>query len=158
MYRRINFFFLNFGIPSFVQRVEYDPSRSSFISLNIYKNGLACYELQTKGVSSGSKIYSYLKSPSKTKLKNGDSFFLKYVPEGSMMHSVEQYPFFGSQYSRAAGTFCTMIRKYFSTHKCLIQLKSGLFKILSMSCKATLGCVSNSDYQYVQYGKAGRSR
>jgi len=145
-------------VPSKIQRIEYDPSRSSFIALSVYKNGICCYELQTKGLFHGSIVHSYLKSSFTSILNNGDSFFLKYVPEGSMVHSVEQFPFLGSQYSRSAGAFCIMIRKYLNTNKCLIKLKSGLFKILSMNCKATLGSVSNGDFQYVQYGKAGRSR
>ena len=157
IYRKINIFFINFGIPCFIHRIEYDPNRSSFISLNIYKNGLICYELQTNGLLVGKVLTSYNRTGS-TKIKNGDSYFLKYIPEGSMIHSVEQSPFFGSQYSRSAGSFCMMIRKYYTSHKCLIQLKSGVFKLISMSCKGVIGCVSNSDMQYVQYGKAGRSR
>lgn len=158
IYRKINFLYFNFGIPSSIHRIEYDPYRSSFITLNIYKNGLVCYGLQTKGSYAGAVVHSYIKNPTHTHLKNGDSFLLKYIPEGSMIHSIEESPFLGSKYSRAAGTFCTMIRKYLSTNKCLVKLKSGTFKIFSMNCRCILGSVSNSDNQYVQYGKAGRSR
>lgn len=158
MYRKVNFLFFNYGIPSIVHRLEYDPIRSSFISLNFYKNGLLCYHLHTKGVKCGSTIISYFKNPTQSYLNNGDLFFLRYIPEGSMIHSIEIQPSFGSQYSRSAGTFSIMIRKYLATHRCLIKLKSGIFKILSMNCRCVLGSVSNSDFQYVQYGKAGRSR
>lgn len=158
IYRKLNFFFINFGIQSKIYRIEYDPSRSSFITLLFLRNGLWCYNIHSSGLRCGSVLNSYIKNPNVTNLKNGDSFFLRYIPEGSMIHSIERTPFFGSQYSRSAGTFCIMIRKYLISNKCLIKLRSGLFKLLSMNCRGTLGSVSNSDFRYVQYGKAGRSR
>ena len=154
--RLINNLYINYGISSLLYRIEYDPFRSSFISLNVYQNGLVCYKLHTNGVLPGSTLYSFFLFSNN--LSNGNSFFLKNIPEGSIIHSVEQHPFYGSQYSRSAGTYCTMIRKYFSSHKCLIKLKSGSFKILPMNCKATIGIASNLEYRYIKYGKAGRSR
>lgn len=145
-------------MPSNIHRFEYDPNRSSFIILTICINGLICYKLQTLGTNLNSVLNSYFRTSKNFNLKNGDSFFLRYVPEGSMIHSVEGFPFQGSKYSRSAGTFSIMIRKYYDSNQCLIKLKSGLYKLLCMNSRATLGCVSNKEFQFVKYGKAGRSR
>lgn len=75
-------------------------------------------------------LYSYFRTSKNFNLKNGDSFFLRYIPEGSMIHSIEGFPYHGIRYSRAAGTFSIMIRKYYDSNKCLIKLKSGLYKLL----------------------------
>lgn len=156
LYRKIDFFYLNFGINYKINRIEYDPNRSSFISLSIYFNGVICYVIQSDGTKVGDIIYSSYRP--NNNYRTGNSFLLKYIPEGSMINNIERIPFFGSQYCRSAGTYSIMIRKYYNLNKCLIKLKSGFYKLILMYSKATLGSVSNRWHSFSSYGKAGRSR
>ena len=157
-YRLINFKYYNFGIPSYIHRIEYDPNRSSFISLNVFKNGIICYYLLSSNTKIGDFINSLYYIPNKYLYNNGDVLYLRLVPEGSMINNIEKIKMGGSQYTRSAGCYSIMIRKYFDLNKCIIKLKSGFYKILSMSCKSTLGSISNKWYSFTNYGKAGRSR
>lgn len=158
LYRIINYKYHNFCIPSIVYRIEYDPNRSSFIVLNFFFNGTWCYFLQTANLRIGDTISSYFFNPIDLVFKNGDSFLLRAIPEGSSVHSIEKDIYSGSLYSRSAGSYSILIRKFKFINKCVLKLKSGIFKILSLNIKATLGIVCNFWYRAVKLGKAGRSR
>jgi large subunit ribosomal protein L2 len=158
IYRIIDFKYTNFCVPGIVYRIEYDPNRSSFITLIFYKNGTWCYLLHTEKTNIGSLIESYYYIGKKTLFKNGNIFFLSIIPDGSVINCVEKIPFLGSVYSRAAGNSSLLIRKFKLTNRCLVLLKSGTYKLLSYYCKATLGIISNNSSNTVINGKAGRSR
>jgi large subunit ribosomal protein L2 len=143
LYRIIDYKYSNFGVPCIVHRIEYDPNRTSFICLNIYINGVISYSIQTQNVKASSLINSYFQSVIAFNISSGDTFFLRYIPEGSSINNIEKHPFSGSLYSRSAGTSSTLIRKYESLNRCLVKLGSGYYKVLNMNCKATIGSVSN---------------
>jgi ribosomal protein L2 len=73
----------------------------------------------------------------------GDLCILKFMAEGSIIHNLEKIPFYGSSYSRAAGTFSILVKKYIHINKCVVKLKSGEFKLLALDCHAIVGKVSN---------------
>ena len=51
------------GIPGMVCRIEYDPNRTSFISLLLYKNNICTYVLCPSAVRLGDIFINYLSVP-----------------------------------------------------------------------------------------------
>ena len=151
-YRKINYYsFQGFSV---VEKIEYDPSRNSFLarlfSIEAKKH---FYNLATQNI----KVGQIIKSENCQELKLGNRCFLKNVPVGSIVHSL------GSKlrpqravYQRAAGTFAQIIQRNESF--CTIKLSSGTIKTLLPTTSVTIGGVSNPEYRYINIGKAGRSR
>jgi large subunit ribosomal protein L2 len=144
------------GIPGLVYRIEYDPNRSAFISLLLYKNNICTYVLCPSSVSLGDIFVNYLSVPMFFNI--GDCFSLHKIPVGSIIHNLELKCGFGGKYIRSAGSFGMVFKKLDSLNIGIIQLRSGFRKIVSLDCRATLGMVSNKDNWLVLYGKAGRCR
>ena len=55
-YRIIDFKRNKFDIPATVKTIEYDPNRSAFIALVVYKDGEKCYIIAPEGLKVGKKI------------------------------------------------------------------------------------------------------
>lgn len=152
--RKINFYLdpLSF-VPGSVQRLEYDPSRSCFIMLVKQFNGVYFYMLAPSLININSSIntvHSYY-------FNIGYFGFLKDIPVGTIVYNIELYRGKGGQLIRSAGCFGQLIKKYDSDHV-MVRLSSGERRILHSCCVAIIGSVSNSDYKYIRYGKAGRLR
>jgi len=132
--------------------IFYDPKRTAFISLcyNFLTSKFNNY-LTTLNTFPGSVIFSYFTFP---ELKLGAFVSLKYVPAGSLIHSI----FFSSKskYIKSAGTFGILIQKGFKFSK--IKLPSGEIKIFLTSSFCILGSLSNLLHRNIIIGKAGRSR
>lgn len=62
------------------------------------------------------------------------------------------------QYARAGGTFCKVISVNFKKNAARVLLPTGLIKIISIFCSATLGRASNINHNREFYVKAGFSR
>ena len=148
------------NIPGIIYSNEYDPNRSSFISLVVYKNFICCYILGIQNLDIGSYIYNYNSNFKKNSLfyKKGDKNILLYLSTGSIIHNLEYLPNNGSIYIRSAGTYGKIIKKYLRFNKALIQLPSGYTLYSSIYSSATLGIVSNPLHNKVSLGKAGRNR
>lgn len=140
IYRAIDFQYTTFGNTFLIHRIEYDPNRSSFISLLFSISGLFCYFLTTEVTIQGDIVHT---SSTSFFPKNGDIAMLKHVADGCIIHNTERFPFFGSVYSRSAGSFCILIKKYLYINRGLIKLKSGIYKLVSLNCKCIIGKVSN---------------
>ena len=57
-YRIIDFKRNKFDIPATVKTIEYDPNRSAFIALVVYKDGEKCYIIAPEGLQVGQEIIS----------------------------------------------------------------------------------------------------
>lgn len=167
-YRLITNKRFNCTVPGNIYRLEYDPNRSSFISLVLYKNNLFCYVLGVKHLKLGDTICSYnadVKSLNDYKHRSmyhlynrGDSNQLNYFMIGTILHNIERFPNSGGVYIRSAGTYGKLLKKHLEVNKALIQLPSNKFIYLSLSSYATFGVVSNEWHEDRVLGKAGRSR
>src|ERR1700704_7208615 len=98
-YRLIDFKRDKDGIPGVVERVEYDPNRTSHIALIKYADGERRYILAPKGVKSGDEVRSGPDSP----IKPGNAMTLRHIPVGSVLHNVEMKPGRRGQMARSAG-------------------------------------------------------
>lgn len=151
-------------IPGYICRIEYDPNRSAFISLVLYSNNVCAYFLHTSGLSIGDRIVSYLdlSIPGLDNLaitfNNGDSSYLFCVPSGSLVHDLESIPLSGGVYSRSAGSYCIILKKFFRLRSSFIQLPSTQLRSFSFFCFCTKGIVSNDLHYRISLGKAGRNR
>ena len=135
-----------------VERIEYDPYRSSFISLIKYSDGEYRYIIAPQKLKKGDKIVS----SKNAEIKIGNCMSLKNIPLGTNIHNVELKVGKGAQLARSAGTSAQITAK--NTFDVQIKLSSGEVRLINSNCLATIGVVSNSDNQNISYGKAGRRR
>ena len=152
LYREISFGEKKKGIPGIVKTIEYDPYRSSFISLISYKDGDWCYILAPQNLKAGDEIICNEKTP----LKKGNRLELKNIPVGSLVHNIEVKAGGGGKLAKSAGSSAQIITqdgKY--TH--LKMPSSEIRKVLDI-CYASLGQLSNIEHGMINIGKAGRSR
>ncbi|WP_185851403.1 50S ribosomal protein L2 [Blattabacterium cuenoti] len=151
-YRIIDFKRRKFGISAIVKSIEYDPNRSSFISLIHYKNGEKSYIIAMNGFKIGQEIISGSKIP----FKIGNSTFLSEIPLGTNISCIETKPGQGAKIARSAGSYAQLFAK--DGKYATIKFPSGEIKMVLINCMATIGIVSNPDHQLEIYGKAGKNR
>ena len=87
-YRIIDFKRNKFGVEGQVIRNEYDPNRSSFISLIKYIDGEYRYILSPQNLSEGDKVIS----EEKAEIIEGNCLPLKNIPVGTNIHNIELKP------------------------------------------------------------------
>ncbi len=151
-YRIIDFKRNKFEIEGEVIRNEYDPNRSSFISLIKYSDGEYRYILSPQKISIGDKVLS----SQNAEIKEGNCLPIKDIPLGTSIHNIEIKPGAGGQLVRSAGTSAQIISK----EEIFVQIKliSGEIRLINKNCLATIGSVSNADNKNQKLGKAGRKR
>lgn len=153
-YRKINFLPKNLDTPGIIHRIEYDPNRSAYIALIIYKTGSLNYILGTDGLKEGD-ILEFTRNKD-IPIKNGNTMPLSKIPLGSKIHNIETHPYKGGSLIRAAGTFAKLIKK--DETSVTIRLRSKKEITLSPQCMGTIGIVSKVDHKNIKKGKAGQSR
>ena len=151
-YRIIDFKRNKDNIPAKVERIEYDPNRSSFIALLLYKDGERRYIISPKGL----KVNDLVLSGSEATVDVGNTLLLKDIPVGSILHCIELKPGKGAQLARSAGTYVQYIAK--EGQYATLRLKSGEVRKVLIDCRATIGEVSNQEHSLKSYGKAGAKR
>lgn len=154
-YRIVNFKSISYNnVPGRIIQIEYDPNRSSFIALVLYKNGVYNYILASSHLHIGNVISNFSFLPEL--LNYGSSSIIKNMPAGGVLYNIERFPLFGSKLVRSAGCSAVLLKKeeFFS----LLKLPSGSLKYVSNYSHCFFGTVSNKDYKFVNLGKAGRTR
>lgn len=142
-----------------VLRVEYDPTRSAWLSLlesrpDTMFPATLFYSLHTHGVLPGSDLVWGRGAP----ISDGNRLPLVSIPSNTWVHSVETTPMAGAKISRSAGTRCKLLRSSPDSKTALLVQPSGEKVELSPSCFATVGMVSNPRHNQVILRKAGVSR
>ncbi|MBL1276602.1 MAG: 50S ribosomal protein L2 [Ectothiorhodospiraceae bacterium] len=140
------------GIPSVVERLEYDPNRSAHIALLLFKDGERRYIIAPKGVVAGAEIMSGSGAP----IKAGNCLALRAIPVGSTVHCVEMKPGKGAQMMRSAGASAQLIAR--EGEYVTLRLRSGEMRKIHSECRAVIGEVGNSEHNLRKLGKAGASR
>jgi large subunit ribosomal protein L2 len=135
-----------------VKTVEYDPNRSAFISLVQYEDGEKRYIIAPQGIQVGTKITS----GSGVSPDIGNSLYLSEIPLGAVIHNIEMSPGNGAVLSRSAGSYGVLMGR--EGKYAIVKLPSGEVRRVLLTCKATIGSVSNSDHTQQVLGKAGRRR
>ncbi len=135
-----------------IERIEYDPNRSSFIALIKYSDGEMNYIICPQKIKVGETVIS----SDKAEIKPGNCMSLKVIPVGTVIHNLELKPGKGGQMIRSAGTFGQLVSK--DSEYAQIKLTSGEIRSVRVECRATIGMVSNPDQKNTKLGKAGRKR
>lgn len=151
-YRLIDFARDKDGVPARVATREYDPNRSAWITLLHYADGEKRYIIAPMALEIGSMV----EAGDEAEVRVGNAMPLARIPLGSIIHNVEFSPASGGKIARSAGTFAKLIGK--EGKRAQVRLPSGEVRIFSVSCRATIGEVSNPDHKNVKHGKAGRVR
>jgi large subunit ribosomal protein L2 len=86
-------------------------------------------------------------------LKPGNSTYLHRIPIGVRINSVELNENKGAQFIRAAGSYATIVSKFEDIT--ILKLKSGELRRVNSNCTATIGSISNFQYIYRNFRKAG---
>lgn len=152
LYRLIDFKREKLGVPAIVVSVEYDPNRNCFICLLNYKDGEKRYILAPDGIKIGEEVVSAENAPVKT----GNHLAIRNIPVGTQVHGVELYPGSGGILVRTAGSFAQIM----AVEGGYAQLKmpSGEIRMIKDLCFATVGQLSNPEFNAQVLSKAGRSR
>lgn len=151
-YRIIDFKRQKDGIPARVERLEYDPNRSSRIALLLYADGERRYIIAPAGISAGDSIASGPAAP----IKTGNCLPIRNIPVGTVVHCVELKPGKGAQLARSAGTSTQLVAR--EGAYAIIRLRSGEMRKVLVDCRATIGEVSNAEHGLRVLGKAGAVR
>ncbi|MBO4470081.1 MAG: 50S ribosomal protein L2 [Bacteroidales bacterium] len=152
MYRIIDFLRNKDNMPATVLTIEYDPNRSARIALVQYADGEKRYIIAPNGLQVGQTV----ESGSGVAPEVGNTLPLSEIPVGTMVHAIELRPGQGAAMARSAGTFAQLAAR--EGNHAILRLPSGETRMVLVSCRATIGVVSNTDHNLESYGKAGRSR
>jgi len=152
-YRRIDFYRRDkAGMSAKVLSIEYDPNRSSRISLLQYEDGERRYLLWPEGLSVGESIMA----GEEVEIKVGNAMPLRRIPPGQMIHNIELQKNRGGQIVRSAGSWAIIQAK--EAEMAHVKLPSGEVRLVSLECWATIGQVGHAERKSLMLGKAGRSR
>ena len=151
-YRVIDFRRNKDGIPARVAEIEYDPNRNALIALLHYADGEKRYILAPGRVRVGDKLMS---GP-EAEIRPGNALALANIPLGTVVHNVELKPGGGGKMARSAGSSVQLVAR--EGDVATLRLPSSEVRRVAVDCRATIGEVSNSEFELVQVGKAGRAR
>ncbi len=140
------------NIEAVVKTVEYDPNRSAFIMLVLYKDGEYRYHLAPEGIKVGDRIMT----AKKAKARPGNRMQLSNIPVGFDIHNVQIDLSGKGQLAKTAGAAAKLVS--LDGEYAQVQLPSGEVRFVHKECYATVGRVSNADHGNVTIGKAGRNR
>ncbi|MBT4916921.1 50S ribosomal protein L2 [Candidatus Peregrinibacteria bacterium] len=153
LYRIIDFKrFDKKNIEGKVFSVEYDPNRTAYIMLVVYKDGEKRYHLAPEGVKVGESIMT----AEKAKIKVGNRMKIVNIPVGYEIYNVEMKKEKGGQLGRSAGSSLKLVS--LEGAHAQVQMPSGEIRLVEKEGYATIGQVSNIDHNNIVIGKAGRMR
>ena len=150
-YRIVDFKRRKFDVAGKVERLEYDPNRTSFIALIKYADGEQAYILAPQRLSLGRR--SGRRRPGRREAWQRDA--AREHSGGTIVHNVEMKIGKGGAIARSAGTYAQIVGRdqgYVS-----LRLNSGEQRLVHGQCFASVGAVSNPDHMNTSIGKAGRT-
>ncbi len=153
LYRVIDFKRDKIDIPGTVETVEYDPNRSSFISLVKYRDGERRYIIYPTGLQVGQEIVS---TDRQADILPGNAMPLRFIPLGTVIHNIELRKDKGGQVAKSAGAGAQILAK--EGDYAQVRLPSSEIRKVHLDCRATIGQIGNLDHSNISVGKAGRSR
>lgn len=151
-YRQIDFKRNKDGIDARVERIEYDPNRTSHIALLLYADGERRYIIAPRGVTAGQVLRSGQDAP----IQAGNCLPLRNIPVGTLVHCIELKPGKGAQMARSAGASVQFVAR--EGGHATLRLRSGEMRKVPIECRATIGEVGNQEHSLRSLGKAGAKR
>ncbi len=117
-----------------------------------YADGEKRYIIAPSGLQVGQKIESGPGVPPEI----GNTLLLSEIPLGTLVHNVELHPGRGAAMARSAGSYAQLTAR--EGNHAILRLPSGETRMVLVTCRATIGTVSNPDHSLEKHGKAGRKR
>ena len=151
-YRIVDFKRDKDGVPATVKTIEYDPNRTARIALLHYKDGEKRYIIAPQGLQVGMTLMSGKTATPEV----GNTMLLSEVPLGTIIHNIELRPGQGAALARSAGSYAQLSAR--EGKYAVLRMPSGEVRMILITCKATIGAVSNPDHSLEVSGKAGRNR
>ena len=151
-YRIIDFKREKENMPAVVKTIEYDPNRSARIALVVYADGEKRYIIAPNGLQVGQTV----ESGRGVVPEIGNTLYLAEIPLGTVIHNIELTPGKGASMARSAGTYAQLTSR--DGKYAILKLPSGETRLVLITCRGTIGTVSNPDHAQEISGKAGRSR
>jgi len=151
-YRIIDFKRRKLDVVGKVERLEYDPNRTSFIALVNYADGEQAYIIAPQRLSAGDEVVA----GNQVDVKPGNAMPLANMPVGTIVHNVEMKIGKGGSLALSAGTYAQIVGR--DGAYVIMRLKSGEQRLIHGQCFGTVGAVSNPDHMNSSLGKAGRQR
>lgn len=152
LFRKIDFKYNKRDIPAKIESVEYDPNRSGFIGLVLYRDGERKYVLLPSSLKVGDKMIV----SEKADISAGNRLPLKKVPIGTFVYNVEIKPDGGAKIARSAGNYAELIA--LEGGHAQLKMPSNEIRKVNENAWASVGAVSNEEHKLVNIGKAGRNR
>jgi large subunit ribosomal protein L2 len=151
-HRAVDFTFDKKNIPAKIASIEYDPMRSAFIGLAVYRDGEKRYVVLPQKVKVGDEFIVSENAP----IKLGNRLLLGNVPVGTFVYNIEIKPGNGGKIARSAGNYCEVIAQDAGyTH---LKMPSTEVRRVIGTCWASVGEASNHEHNLINLGKAGKSR
>ena len=135
------------NFPATVKTIEYDPNRSARIALVAYADGEKRYIIAPNGLKVGQTIES---GPGVAP-EVGNTLLLSEIPLGTLVHNVELRPGQGAAMARSAGSYAQLTAR--EGNHAILRLPSGETRMVLITCRATVGTVSNPDHSLEKHGK-----
>jgi large subunit ribosomal protein L2 len=152
LYRMVDFALDKKDISARVETIEYDPYRSGFIALVCYRDGERRYVLAHAEMKVGDEmIISATAKPIP-----GNRMQIGNIPTGLTVYNVEMITGQGASTIRSAGSSALVLSQ--EGEYTQLKMPSGEIRLVHKMCFATIGVVSNADWNQITIGKAGRSR
>lgn len=152
LYREIDFLYNKHDMTARVHSIEYDPNRSSFIALIVYRDGERRYVLAPQTLTVGRTIMVSDKAP----IEIGNRTVLSRIPVGTVVYNIELERGRGAVMARSAGVGAIVMAQEgpYTT----LQLPSGELRMIASANWASIGALSNPEHSFMTIGKAGRHR
>jgi len=151
-FRDVDFKFDKKDIPAKIASIEYDPFRSAFIGIAVYRDGEKRYVVLPQKMKVGDEFIVSEKAP----VKLGNRLPLGKLPVGAFVYGIELKPGNGGKIVRSAGSYAEIVAQDAGyTH---IKLPSTEVRRIIGTAWASVGEVSNEEHRLINIGKAGRSR
>ena len=152
LFRVVDFSYDKKDIPAKIASIEYDPMRSAFIGLAVYRDGEKRYVVLPKKLAVGSMFIVSETAP----LTTGNRLPLSKIPVGTFVYNVSIKPGARAILVRSAGNFAEVVAQDAGyTH---LKMPSTEIRRVIDTAWANIGEVSNDEHRLVNLGKAGRSR
>ena len=151
-YRLVDFIYEKKGMEARVEGIEYDPYRTAFIALVMYKDGERRYIVAPKGM----KMNDTFIVSEDARVKVGNRLPLRKMPIGTFVYNVELKPGAGARIARSAGNHVEVVAQDAGyTH---LKMPSSEIRKVIDTAWASVGEASNDEHRLTNLGKAGRSR
>lgn len=151
-WREIDFRYDKIGVAARVASIEYDPNRTCFIALVVYRDGEKRYVLAPQGWTVGSEMVVSPTAP----VVIGNRLPLGSIPVGTAVYNVEIERGRGGVLARSAGSGALVLAQEGEyTH---LQLPSKEVRMVRSHNWASIGTLSNPEHRFMTIGNAGRAR